>query len=333
MILITGGTGFLGGYIIKSLIERGLPVRAIRRSAKKPFFIADHILQRVEWIEGDVLDIVSLDDAMKGCTGVIHAAAIVSFSSRERQHMYDVNIEGTKNVVNLAIENGIERFVHVSSVAALGRTQKEEMVTEDRQWIEHANDTHYAITKKRGELEVWRGLAEGLSGVIVNPSTILGFGEWHSSSCALFKNAYKEFPWYTEGINGFVGVEDTAEAIARLYLSHHTEQRFIINSENWTFRQVFTAMAKGFEKKEPYRKATPFLGELAWRLEGLKHLFSDGKPLLTKESARVAHSKTQFSNDAILNGLPGFTFTPIQQVIAAACTQYKEALANGKIKA
>ena len=247
--------------------------------------------------------------------------------------MYDVNVEGTRNVVNLAIENGIQRLVHVSSVAALGRTQKEETVTEEREWIENSNNTHYAITKHHAEIEAWRGYAEGLSGVIVNPSTILGFGDWHSSSCALFKNAYKEFPWYTKGINGFVGVEDVAETIVRLYQSDYTEQRFIINSENWSFRELFTTMAKGFGKKEPSREATPFLGELAWRLEGLKHLFSDGKPLLTKESARVAHSKTMFSNKALLKALPGFAFTPLQQVISNACTQYLEAVANGKLKA
>ena len=332
MILITGGTGFLGAYIIKALVDRGLPVRAIRRSDRTPFFIPQHILNSVEWVEGDVLDLVSLDDAMKGCAGVIHAAAVVSFSSRDRQHMYDVNIEGTKNVVNVAIENGIKRFVHVSSVAALGRTQEAETVTEDREWIDNSNNTQYAITKKHAEIEVWRGFAEGLSGVIVNPSTILGYGDWHSSSCALFKNAYKEFPWYTEGINGFAGVEDTAEVIVRLYLGDSTEKRFIVNSENWSFQKLLATMAKSFGKKEPYRKATPLLGELAWRLEALKYVFKDGKPLLTKESARVAHSKTMFSNEALLKALPGFAFTPLQQVIYEACTKYMEAVSSGKLR-
>jgi nucleoside-diphosphate-sugar epimerase len=245
--------------------------------------------------------------------------------------MYDVNIEGTKNVVNLAIENGIQRLVHVSSVAALGRTQKEELVTEEREWAENSSTTHYAITKHHAELEVWRGFAEGLSGVIVNPSTILGFGDWHTSSCALFKNAYREFPWYTEGVNGFVGVEDVAEAIVRLYMSDSTEQRFILNGENWSFHQLFSAMATSFGKREPHRKATPFLGELAWRLEGLKHLFSDGKPLLTKESARVAQSKTKFDNSAVLAALPGFSFTPLNEVITAACTQYGQAVKKGNL--
>jgi nucleoside-diphosphate-sugar epimerase len=328
-ILITGGTGFLGAYIIKALVEAGHRVRAIRRTVKVPFFIPEKILQQVEWMEGDVLDIVSLEEAMQGIDGVIHSAALVSFRQSDRAAMNSINIEGTANVVNAALEAGIKRFVHISSVAALGRTRKAEKVTEDRKWEDSASNTHYAISKYHAEVEVWRGFAEGLEGVILNPSTILGYGDWHSSSCAIFKNAYKEFPWYTEGVNGFVGVEDVAAAAVQLLSSGITEKRFIVNADNWSFRQLFTAMAEGFEKRPPHRKATPFLGEIAWRLEGLKHLFSDGKPLLTKESARVAHSKTEFDNSAVLQALPGFSFMPLQTVIQNSCENYRQAVAQG----
>jgi dihydroflavonol-4-reductase len=331
MVLVTGGTGFLGAYIIKALVEAGEPVRALRRSAKIPFFIAASTFEKVEWVEGDVLDVVSLHDAMQGVDAVIHSAAVVSFRSSERRHMNSVNIDGTCNVVNLALENGVQRFVHISSVAALGRTKKSEKVTEQRQWEETANNTNYAISKYRAELEVWRGFAEGLGGVILNPSTILGFGDWHQSSCAIFKNVYKEFPWFTEGVNGFVGVEDVAAVAVQLLRSSIVSQRFIVNGDNWSFRELFNAMAEGFGKRQPYRKATPFLGEIAWRLEGIKSLFADGKPLLTRESARVAHSKTEFDNNAIRQALPEFSFTPLDTVIQNSCEKYKAALQNKQI--
>src|SRR5437764_9223198 len=122
MILVTGGTGFLGAYIIKNLVEKGHAVRAIRRSSKLPFFISKEILDKVEWVQGDVLDPVSLSDALQGIDSVIHAAAIVSFSKKDRQLMYQVNVEGTANVVNTMLEKGTRRLLHVSSVAALGRT-------------------------------------------------------------------------------------------------------------------------------------------------------------------------------------------------------------------
>src|SRR5947209_12156519 len=199
MILVTGGTGFLGAYIIKNLVEKGNAVRAIRRSANLPFFIDKNIFEKVEWVDGDVLDVVSLAEAMKGVDAVIHSAAIVSFTKDKRKEMYAVNIEGTANVVNVALESDVRRLLHVSSVAALGRTTKASTVTEAKTWEESKANTHYAITKHQAEMHAWRGFAEGLEGAIINPSTILGYGNWHQSSCAIFKNAYKSFPWYTKG--------------------------------------------------------------------------------------------------------------------------------------
>ena len=331
MILVTGGTGFLGAYIIKNLIEKGLPVRALRRSANLPFFISPSILNKVEWVEGDVLDVLALNDAMEGVDAVIHAAAIVSFNKKDRTNMYLTNVEGTANVVNAAIENNVSRFIHLSSVASIGRTAKPELVSENKKWEEGKNNTHYAISKHKAELEVWRGFAEGLEGVILNPSTILGFGNWHQSSCTIFKNAYKEFPWYTNGVNGFVGVEDVAEATVQFLKSTINNKRFIINAENISFQQLFNTIAAGFNKQPPHREATPLLGEIAWRLEALKSFITGNKPLLTSETAKVAQSVTRFDNAALLNALPDFTFQPLSVVIKNACLKYKEALQNGQL--
>jgi nucleoside-diphosphate-sugar epimerase len=328
-VLITGGTGFIGSYIIKNLIEKGYKVRAIRRSNKLPFHIPDEILRKVQWVEGNVLDIVSLYDAMQNVDAVIHAAAIVSFSKKERHHMYHVNVEGTANVVNAAIENRIKRFLHISSVAALGRTTKTETINELKKWEENKNNTHYAISKHHSELHVWRGFAEGLEGVVINPSTVLGYGDWHQSSCAIFKNAYKEFPWYTKGINGFVGVQDVAEAAVRLLFSGITQKKFIVNADNWSFQQLFNTIADGFHKKHPHKQATRTMGEIAWRLERLKEIFTGRKALLTRETAKVAHSKTSFDSVALLNALPGFEFTPLQTAIKNSCEKYLDALQKG----
>jgi dihydroflavonol-4-reductase len=328
-IFITGGTGFIGSHIIKNLVQKGYTVRALHRSNRLPFYIPDEILRKVQWVEGDVLDIVSLHDAMQHVDAVIHAAAIVSFSKKERHQMYHVNVEGTANVVNAAVENKVSRFLHVSSVAALGRTTKTETINEQKKWEENKNNTHYAISKYHSELHVWRGFAEGLEGVVINPSTVLGYGDWHQSSCAIFKNAYKEFPWYTKGVNGFVGVEDVAEAAVQLLLSDITQKKFIVNGENWNFEQLFNIIADGFHKKRPHKEATKTMGEIAWRLERLKEILTGNKALLTRETAKVAHSKTSFENTALLNALPGFEFTPLEMVIKKACENYLKALQKG----
>ncbi len=322
MVLVTGGTGFLGSYIIKQLVEKGYAVRAIRRSNKIPSWISKEIFEKVEWVEGDVLDVVALEDAMEGVDTVIHSAAIVSFVKKERKIMYQTNVDGTANVVNIALEKNIKRFVHISSVAALGRTAAGGHVNEEKKWEESKVNTHYAKSKYKAEVEVWRGISEGLDAVILNPSTILGYGDWHSSSCAIFKNIHDGFKWYTPGINGFVNVEDVATAAILLMESSITEQRFVVNGDNWSFKKLQDTIADGFNKKHPSKQATPFLMNVAWRMEWFKSLFTGKNPLLTKESARVAISQTYFENDKLLEALPGFSFTPLEETIKKACEKY-----------
>jgi len=317
MILVTGGTGFLGSYIIKHLVEKGYRVRALRRTNKIPSWIDAPVFNKVEWVEGDVLDVVSLEDAMEGVDVVIHSAAIVSFAKKDRKAMYQTNVEGTANVVNIALEKNVRRLVHISSVAALGRTAGGGHVNEEKKWEESKVNTHYAKSKYKAEIEVWRGISEGLDAVILNPSTILGYGDWHSSSCGIFKKIHDGFNWYTSGINGFVDVEDVSKAAILLMESSISEQRFVVNGDNWGFRKLQDSIADGFNTKRPAKKATPFLMNVAWRIEKLKSIFTGKNPLLTKESSRVAQSQTYFENAKLLQALPEFSFSIIV-IIAAA---------------
>ncbi|MDI3320308.1 NAD-dependent epimerase/dehydratase family protein [Pinibacter soli] len=325
MVLVTGGTGFLGAYIIKHLVENGYPVRAIKRASSKiPFFLPSYITNKVEWVEADILDVIDLDAAMKGIDTVVHSAAMVSFDKNERTALYQTNVEGTANVVNVALENNIRRVIHISSVAALGRTKNGEQVNEEKEWKDSSTNTHYAISKYKGEMEVWRAIAEGMNGVILNPSTILGVGDWNSSSIAIFKSIYNEFPYYTDGVNGFVDVEDVARAVVQLMQSEISGQRFIISSENYSFKKLFDLIAEGFQKKKPSRLASRFMGQIAWRVEALKSFFSHKKPLLTKETAKIAQSKTYFDNSKILKALPGFQFATIEETVKKSCAKYLE---------
>lgn len=322
LVLVTGGTGFLGSYILKQLVESGYRVRALKRSDKSLPWIPAGTLDTIEWVNGDVLDVVALQDAMEGVDAVVHSAAIVSFVKKDRKEMYKVNVDGTANVVNMALEKGVRRLVHISSVAALGRTMGGGHVNEEKKWEESKANTNYAISKYKAELQVWRGIGEGLDAVILNPSTILGYGDWHSSSCAIFKNVYEGFKWYSPGINGFVDVEDVAKATIALMESNISEQRYIVNGDTWAFKKLQDTMADAFGKKRPSRQTTPFLMAIAWRLEMIKSLFTGKRPLLTKESARVAQSQTWFENDKIRRDLPGFSFTPLEETIKKACEKY-----------
>ena len=195
-------------------------------------------------------------------------------------------------------------------------------VDEKSPWEPGTERSPYAISKYYAEREVWRGMGEGLSTLIVNPSTILGYGDWEASSNRLFRNAFDSFPWYTEGENGFVDVRDVARAVTALMDSGRRDERFLVSAENWSYRKLFTRMAEAFGKKPPGRLAGPFLSGLAWRMEKIKSGISGKKPLLTRETAAIARNKTVYNNRKLLDALPGFVYTPLEDSIRQACARY-----------
>ncbi len=319
MILVTGATGLVGSHLLSKLTKSGIPVRALYRSSI-PQTSWSH---KVQWVKGDILDIQSLEDAMDQVQQVYHCAAIVSFSPSQRQHMHQVNREGTANVVNAALEKQIGKLVFVSSVAALGRIRKDEMVHEGMQWTPETSNSEYGKSKFLSEMEVWRGIGEGLNAAIVNPVIILGAGNWEQGSSGIFKSAYDEFPWYTEGVSGFVDVEDVTEAMVRIMNSDIRAERFIISGGNHTYREVFTTIANAFGKKHPHKKVTPLLAAIVWRLEAIKSLFTRKNPLLTKETAHTAQAKVFFNNEKLLQALPGFKYHSLQESVQRITQELK----------
>jgi len=319
MIFVTGGAGLVGSALLKQLLQQNEgAIKALYRSSM-PLLLTEEEKKRITWIKGDVLDTGLVDDAMKGCRHVYHCAAVVSYHSGRRAQMYKINIEGTANMVNIALENNVEKFVHVSSVAAIGRIRKGEHVTEKTEWTEETNNSHYGKTKYLSELEVWRAISEGLNAVIVNPSVILGESNWENGSVAIFKKIWEGFPWYTNGGTGFVDAKDVANAMIQLMHSDISAERFLLSNEHLTFQQLFTKIANRFGKKPPQRFAKPWMGEIVWRLEAMKAMFSNKEPLLTRETAGTAQSTTFFDSSKIKNALPDFQFTPVDESIERTC--------------
>ena len=318
MILVTGGTGLLGSYLLRDLVARGEKVRALYRTEIPS---ADWAAS-IEWIRGDILDPVLLAESMHNVQEVYHCAAVVSFSPRKKREMMKVNVEGTANIVNAALENGMPRLLHVSSVSALGRKYNGELVSETSKWEEAKDYSHYGRSKFFAEMEVWRAVSEGLNAVIINPSLILGAGYWNDGSSAIFKKAWEEFPWYTDGGGGFVDVKDVVKAMIALMNTNITGERFIINSENWPFRKLFTQMALAFGKKPPYKKAPPTIIEMLWRIEKARSFFTGQDPLITKETAQIAQRNAIYDNSKLLKFLPDFRYSPVQQTIETHCREY-----------
>lgn len=319
-VFVTGASGLVGSHLIKALVRQGKTVRALYRSSVPQFDNADN----VEWVQGDILDMPSLEEAMIGVKQVYHCAAIVSFNPKQKELLRKTNVEGTANVVNICLDNNVEKLVYVSSVSALGRIRMNEMISEKMQWSEETNNSEYGKAKYFAEMEVWRAVGEGLNAVIVNPTIILGSADWSKGSSAIFKNVYNQFPWYTEGVTGFVDVEDVVKAMIMLMESEINTERFIISAENMSYVQLFTLIAKKFGKNPPHKKVTPLMAELVWRAQALKSSFNGGQPLVTKETARTAQAKVRFDNSKLLKFIPQFQYTSLEQTITRICNEYKK---------
>lgn len=324
MILVTGGSGLLGTEVITQLLARGNKVTAIYNKTPLPFFNEALLTQ----VQCNILDVVGLQELMQDVIQVFHCAAIVTFNPNRKKELFKINIEGTANIVNAALNAGVKKMVHVSSVAALGRKKESQSINETMQWTAENSTSSYGESKYRAELEVWRGIGEGLDAVVVNPTIILGAGNWEAGSSQIFKTAWDEFPWYADGINGFVDVRDVAAAMLQLMDSNISAERFIISAENKTYQEIFNLIAEGFNKKKPHKKVTPAIAAMVWRVEALKSRFTGKDPLLTKETAASALSKEQYDNSKLKTFLPGFSYRSIQATIQHTCVALQQKLNN-----
>ena len=329
MNFVTGGTGFLGTHLIRQLVLRGNAVRALKRSSSR-IFLEKEISDKVEWVEGNVLNIPSLEEAMKGCEKVYHCAAIISFLPKDREDMMRVNVEGTANVVNIALEAGVKKLLHVSSVAAIGRSRGDEVIHENTPWEDSALNSNYAISKFLSEREVWRGIAEGLNAVIVNPSLIIGPGDWNDGPPNFFTMVWKNLYFYTNGGTGLVDVHDVATTMIQLMESDIQNDRFIINADHWQFRNFFFTIADLLKKRRPFINVRKWMLEALWRIEMIKHSATGLSPLVTRETARIAGKWSRFDNSKVKEAT-GFEFTPIQKCLEETAEKFlKEWKEKGK---
>lgn len=327
-ILVTGGTGFLGSYLLRYLVREGYTrVRALRRATSN-MDLVNEVIHKIEWIEGDVMDIFSLEDAMQDVQLVYHCAAIVSFDPRDYEEMRQINVDGTANVINAALEANVEKLVHVSSTAAIGRMKNQPVVTEQTKWERSNYNSEYAISKYLAENEVWRGMVEGLNVAVVNPSVILGSGRWDEGPLQFFKMGWNNFPFYTKGTAGFVDVRDVARFMLQLMQSEVVGERYILSGESLTYQTVMNEIATHLNKKPPTIQVNPLLQQIAWRVEWLRSRMFGGRPLITRETASHSLRTFFYQNDKSRTDF-AFEYTPIRQTIAEVCGQFQEVAENG----
>ena len=327
--LVTGATGLIGSHVVRYLLALGRPVSALYRGQNGYGLLTD-IANQITWLDGDVLDIPSLEIAITPGCDVVHCAAIVSFVPKDRARMEQVNVEGTANIVNVCLVAGVRKLAYLSSVASLGRPESKNnvpgaiVVTEEQKWEESPLNSAYAKTKYRAELEVWRGSAEGLPVVMVNPSVVLGEGDWTRSSTQLIKYVYDEKRFYTEGDINYVDVLDVAEAIVKLLHSPVVDQRFILNAGAMPYRDFLTQLAQALGKRPPNIRVPPGLARVLAALESVRSFVTGTSPLITQETARGASHRYYYPGEQITHSID-FQYRPLETTIGRIAGQVNRA--------
>lgn len=320
MIAVTGANGLLGSFIVRKLLQQQIQFVALKRKGSDITLLQD-VASLITWRDADVTDEVAVAEAFEGVSAVIHAAAIVSFNPRKAKQVMLVNVEGTRNVVNACLAKGINRLMHISSVAALGRQKGQRVVNENNTWQNSPLNSVYGESKYLAELEVFRGQEEGLSTVVINPSVILAPADWDRSSAQIFKYIWQQRSFYTDGFLNYVDVRDVVEIIFMLLHAPIEAQRFVVSAGNISFKLLFDRIASEFNCNSPSIKVSkPLLKGLA-QIEVVRTFFSGSEPLITADTARLAGTEFFYDNQKIKQ-LLGFQFQPIESTINWCCQQY-----------
>lgn len=322
IIFITGANGLVGSFISRRLVQDGYTVRALRR-ADSNLVLVDDIVDRIEWVEGDILDTTGLMHQLEGVAGVIHSAALVSYDSRDGTRMHKVNVEGTANVVNASLAQGVNYFLHVSSVAAIGKAKEATRVDENHSAAVEEFTTAYARSKYLAELEVWRGISEGLPGAIINPSLVLGPGQWGQSSTKIFKYIWDEHRFYIDGTANYVDVRDVATVAVRLLKQQISGERFIVNAGSTSYRALLDTIARSFAKQPPTQRMAPGLIRVASVVDSLRARATGRPPLVTDELRQVAQNKHTYDNTKVQQAVD-ITFNPLMNTVRWCCHELEK---------
>lgn len=331
MDVVTGISGLVGSHVALELLAHGRPVRGLVRKGSDRAIIrkvfnhyrrdGNALFDRIEWAGSDLLDVVGLRGAFSGAERVFHCAALVSMDARDSKELFDVNIGGTANVVNAALECGVRRLVHVSSIAATGRMPDGSAVNEDSPWVRDKHTSAYAISKYDAELEVQRGVAEGLSAVMVNPGVVYGPGPKGRSSLSIIDRVGRGTAFYPTGSNGIVDARDVAIAMLKLAEVGGDGERYILSTDPVSYRDLFSLIAKAAGKPAPARALPQWVLELAWRAEAVRTGLFGGRSLVTRNAVRSATSHYRYDTSKVRS--LGITFRNPEETIANATAFYR----------
>ena len=337
MILVTGGTGLVGSHLIYQLTLENNVIRATHRADSDiervkllfKFYSKDfnQLFKKIEWIEADLNNLSQLQDAFKDISFVYHCAAYISFDPSRYETLRRVNIRGTANIVNLCINNKIKKLCHVSSVATLGYNIKE--IDENNYWDGNKHKSAYAISKYGAEMEVWRGVQEGVKSVIINPGVIIGPGFSKSAFGTIIKMVTNKKRFHTCGKTGYVDVRDIANIMIRLMNSKIENERYILVNKNLSYKKVIDMVSSnlGMKNKSIFISKSKLKIALVFDLVSSKFFNKERK--LSKALCKTLTRNFNYSSKKIKKNL-NFEFTSILETFEKSCQFYSQEKSSWK---
>ncbi|HYC29995.1 MAG TPA: NAD-dependent epimerase/dehydratase family protein, partial [Chitinophagaceae bacterium] len=268
----------------------------------------------IQWVEASMTNVDELYDALEGIDTIYHCAAQIGYTSSDTDAMYKINKEGTANLVNAALHNKVTRLLYVSSIAAIGANPDLGMIREESKWEKSKLNTHYSISKMLGELEVWRGMAEGLSCVIINPGIILGPAKWEHGVGRIWKHVDSGSMFYVDNVNGYIDVRDVVQIMVELMKSGINGQRYILVAENAGIKQIIDLVAQKLNKRPPSIKLDPALLPFIAGIEAVRTIVTGSSPIITPTAARLASKNFTYSNQKIRDCLQ-YDFIPLRETV------------------
>ena len=313
-VLVTGGTGFIGSNLVFELLNEGCTVRVLRRRTSDLRALGD---ADVEHVIGDLRDAASVRRALEGCDTVFHTAAMVSYWRKEREEMYEVNIGGTRTIVELCLELGVERLVHTSSIAAVGFAEDGNPASESNEFNWERFDIGYRISKHRAEDEVRQGVKRGLDAVIVNPSIVIGPRDIHFHGGQLIRDIHKKrIFYYINGGMNVVYVDDVVRGHILAARQGRRGERYILCGENLTHSEI----VGGF--RPFFRVPAGAVQTIAATAETIGNILNV-KPWVTRELLAGSGMTYFFSCDKARREL-GYEMMPFREAVRRTYIWYKE---------
>jgi nucleoside-diphosphate-sugar epimerase len=298
-ISISGASGLLGTFLTKHFVSKGYAVKCHRNKSAIPIELENY---QLDWVTGDIRDQYVVKELIKDCDLFIHSAAMVSFEKSDVEKMMSVNVEGTKRVVDNLIGTDI-KLIHISSISALGRIDQGKEISEKTTYNHEVKNSAYAQSKYLSELEVHRGIAEGLSAMLLLPSIILGRNNHNSSSSTLWSQILKMPKFAPAGANGFVDVRDVVKATNLCINKWQNGEKFVINGHNLEYIALYDKVVKLKKLKIKPSKISPTFLLCMLPFVKLFYFLTNTNNKISKDTILTTSKSYSYSNQKSIKDL------------------------------